>query len=110
MNHILLSVLFICTLAHYVRSQCSTDQECVGQLGVHSVCTINYCHCKYGYTPTVNSCVPNGSVNEGNNEELNTAKISKFAIAVGAGVIVIIAVVAFCFYKRRQSAQRSLNV
>lgn len=110
MNHFLILALFTFTFLKYVDSQCSTDEECVNQLGVHSVCTINYCHCKYGYTPTVNSCVSNGGSNDSNNEEINTAKINKFAIAVGAGVIVIIAVVAFCFYKRRQSGQRSLNV
>lgn len=110
MKHILLLVFFTFTLVSYVHSQCSTDQECVNQLGTHSVCTINYCHCKYGYTPTANSCIPNGGVNDGNNEELNTAKIGKVAIFVGGGVIVIIAVVAFCFYKRRQSAQRNINV
>lgn len=112
MNPILLLVLFTCSLLHYVHSQCSTDQDCASRLGVNSICIINYCRCKYGYTSTGSSCVPEGrGTGEGNNQqELNTAKMGKFAIGVGVGAIVILAIVAFCFYKRRQSGQRRLNV
>ncbi|KAH9399390.1 hypothetical protein TYRP_017801 [Tyrophagus putrescentiae] len=79
MNPILLLVLFTCSLLHYVHSQCSTDQDCASRLGVNSICIINYCRCKYGYTSTGSSCVPEGrGTGEGNNQqELNTAKMDK---------------------------------